>query len=30
MSAKVEITNTFNAAREVVFRAFTQAEHLQN
>lgn len=30
MSAKVEITHTFNAAREVVFKAFTQAEHLRN
>ena len=30
MTAKIEITHTLNAAREIVFKAFTQAEHLQN
>ena len=30
MSAKIEIIHTFNAAREIVFKAFTQAEHLRN
>jgi uncharacterized protein YndB with AHSA1/START domain len=30
MSAKIEITHTLNAAREIVFKAFTQAEQLQN
>ncbi|WP_202080450.1 SRPBCC family protein [Caldalkalibacillus salinus] len=30
MLARVEITHTFNASREQVFKAFTEAEHLQN
>ena len=30
MSTKNEITRTFNAPRELVFNAFTEAEHLQN
>ncbi|QGH36144.1 SRPBCC domain-containing protein [Gracilibacillus salitolerans] len=30
MSAQVEITHTFNAPRELVFKAFTESEHLQN
>ncbi len=30
MSAKIEITRTFNAPRELVFKAFTGSEHLRN
>ena len=30
MDTKIEINYTFNAARNIVFNAFTQAEHLQN
>lgn len=30
MSAKIEIARTFNAPREIVFKAFTDAEHLRN
>lgn len=30
MSAKIEITRTFNAPRELVFKAFTEKEHLLN
>jgi uncharacterized protein YndB with AHSA1/START domain len=30
MSAKIEITRTFNAPREFVFKAFTEKEHLLN
>lgn len=28
MSAKIEITRTFDAPRELVFKAFTKEEHL--
>ncbi len=30
MSTEIEITHTFNAPRELVFKAFTESEHLQN
>ncbi|MBM7551240.1 SRPBCC domain-containing protein [Thalassobacillus pellis] len=30
MSTQVKITRTFNAPRELVFKAFTESEHLQN
>ncbi|WP_202887274.1 SRPBCC domain-containing protein [Cohnella zeiphila] len=30
MALQVEITHTFHASRELVFQAFTTAEHLQN
>jgi uncharacterized protein YndB with AHSA1/START domain len=30
MSTQIEITRTFNAPRELVFKAFTESEHLQN
>ncbi|WP_408010047.1 SRPBCC domain-containing protein [Pseudalkalibacillus sp. A8] len=30
MSAKIEITRTFDAPRELVFKAFTEKEHLLN
>lgn len=30
MSAKFEITRTFNAPRELVFKAFTESEHLEH
>ncbi|MGG3640958.1 SRPBCC family protein [Bacillus gobiensis] len=30
MFTKIEITRTFNATRELVFKAFTESEHLQN
>lgn len=30
MSTQVKITHTFNFSRELVFKAFTEAEHLQN
>ncbi|WP_261132179.1 SRPBCC domain-containing protein [Bacillus sp. Marseille-Q3570] len=30
MSTQVKITHTFNAPRELVFKAFTESEHLQN
>ena len=30
MSAQINITHTFNAPRERVFRSFTQSEHLRN
>jgi uncharacterized protein YndB with AHSA1/START domain len=30
MSNQIEITYTFNAPRELVFKAFTESEHLQN
>ncbi|WP_054024835.1 SRPBCC family protein [Bacillus sp. FJAT-28004] len=30
MSKKIEITRTFNAPRELVFKAFTESEHLLN
>lgn len=30
MSVKLEITRTFNAPRELVFKAFTEKEHLLN
>mgnify|MGYP001297334163 FL=1 len=30
MSGRVEITHTFHAPRELVFKAFTESEHLQN
>ncbi|SDQ92329.1 SRPBCC domain-containing protein [Virgibacillus salinus] len=30
MITQVEITHTFNATRELVFRSFTESEHLQN
>jgi uncharacterized protein YndB with AHSA1/START domain len=29
MSTQIEITHTFNAPRELVFKAFTESEHLQ-
>ncbi|RJE91007.1 SRPBCC domain-containing protein [Paenibacillus sp. 1011MAR3C5] len=29
MSTQIEITYTFNASRELVFKAFTESEHLQ-
>ncbi|WP_221569331.1 SRPBCC domain-containing protein [Alkalihalobacillus sp. TS-13] len=30
MSTQIKITHTFNAPRELVFKAFTESEHLQN
>ncbi|AJY76508.1 SRPBCC family protein [Paenibacillus beijingensis] len=30
MSTNIEITHTFNAPRELVFKTFTEPEHLQN
>ncbi|WP_342506458.1 SRPBCC domain-containing protein [Sporosarcina sp. FSL K6-2383] len=30
MSTKIEITHTLNAPREIVFKAFSHAEHLKN
>jgi len=30
MSKQIEITHTFNAPRELVFKAFTESVHLQN
>lgn len=30
MGTQVELTHTFNAPRELVFKAFTESEHLQN
>jgi uncharacterized protein YndB with AHSA1/START domain len=30
MSTQIKITNTFNAPRELVFKAFTESEHLKN
>ncbi|WP_306804778.1 SRPBCC domain-containing protein [Peribacillus frigoritolerans] len=30
MFPKTEITRSFNAPRELVFKAFTESEHLQN
>ncbi|MED3789136.1 SRPBCC domain-containing protein [Peribacillus frigoritolerans] len=30
MFPKIEITRSFNAPRELVFKAFTESEHLQN
>jgi uncharacterized protein YndB with AHSA1/START domain len=30
MSTQIEITYTFNAPRELVFKAFTESQHLQN
>ncbi|SHN30055.1 SRPBCC family protein [Gracilibacillus kekensis] len=30
MSAQIEITHTFSAPRELVFKAFTESEHLKN
>lgn len=30
MSTQIEITHTFNAPREIVFKAFTESEHLKN
>ena len=30
MSTQIEITYTFNAPRELVFKAFTESQHLRN
>jgi uncharacterized protein YndB with AHSA1/START domain len=30
MSTQIKITHTFNAPRELVFKAFTESEHLKN
>ncbi|PAV29347.1 hypothetical protein CIL05_10755 [Virgibacillus profundi] len=30
MLTRVEVTCTFNASRELVFKAFTESEHLKN
>ena len=30
LSTQIEITHTFNAPREIVFKAFSESEHLKN